>query len=365
MLGEAEAVRLGEEGWILPKPLRAHAPGGIVKNGITGTDRRFITAKHLPRQSDPWLKGGPIPVDSRRITDTILTGNQKLARAASLRDVICHTVMDFRDGTGEVPRQTEIQRQISGNSPIILDKRAEDFPAAPGDRTIECLIVVRDAYQAEHKIRLSVTGNVHGVRLTARLRAASAAKSTEITDGARDPESVLEGLGTHVHLVRAYRSSDLNVMLAANHVEGVAKREDVGSTLERRVAAITEGPKGAKKERRNQPAAVSARRAGRAAVGTAQVRAGDAARHDLIGLATPGALRFDVIKNPVVTKTGLVDRVGRKHVSLADRYLARMVDNSLIAPECVSLGKSAGEAARNEGDGVVVAKTQEQIIAGR
>src|SRR4029077_10228262 len=95
LLGKAEAIRLGEEGRILPKPLRAHAPGGIVKNGIAGTDRHLIAAKHLPRESDPRLKCRPIPVDARRVTDTILTGNQKLARAAILRDVICHAVIDF------------------------------------------------------------------------------------------------------------------------------------------------------------------------------------------------------------------------------------------------------------------------------
>src|SRR4029077_9911527 len=169
-----------------------------------------------------------------------------------------------------IPRQTKIQRQIFGNSPIILHKWAEDFPSAARDRTIECLFVLRDTHQAEYEIRLGVTGNakVWGWG-TARERAVDAAKSAEITDGGWDPESVLEGFRAHIHLVRAYRSSHLDVVLAANDVEGIAEREDVGSALERREPAVAEGPKSAKKERRNQPTAVGARRAGCAAVGAA------------------------------------------------------------------------------------------------
>src|SRR4029077_8086793 len=315
-------------------------------------DRCFVAAKNLPGQAYPGLKGRPIPVDARRITNTILPGNEKLARAASLGDVVGHALIDFRDGTGEIPRQTKIERQIFSNSPIILNEWAEDFPAAAGDRTIECLIVLRDTHQAEQEIRLSVTGNVHS----------RARKAAEITDGGRDPESVLEGLRAHIHLVRAYRSSHLDVMFAPNQVEGIAEREDVGSALERREAAIAEGPKGAKKERRNQPAAVGARGTGCAAA-TTQVRA----RYtELCRLATPGALGSDVVENPVVTKAGLVHRGGGKHVSLPDGYLARVIENSLVAAERVRFGKRASPAAaRHIGNRLVVAKTSERVVGAR
>src|SRR5260370_12588486 len=143
------------------------------------------------------------------------------------------------------------------------------------------------------------------------------------------------------------------------------KGEVCVSSRARTEASPAKGPVAGNKQGRNQPAAIGARRAGCAAVGTAQVRAGDAARHDLIGLATPGALRSDVVENPVVAKARLVHRGRGKHVSLPDGYLPRVVDNSLIAAERASLGKSAGKAARNEGDGVVVAKTGEESIAGR
>src|SRR5580700_10568352 len=42
-----------------------------------------------------------------------------------------------------------------------------------------------------------------------------------------------------------------------------------------------------------------------------------------------------------------------------------MVDDALVAAEGIGLGKSASEAARNEGDCVVVAKTAEESVVGR
>ncbi len=69
-----------------------------------------------------------------------------------------------------------------------------------------------------------------------------ACKAAKIAGNARNPESILKGLGACIHLVRADPKSYLEIMLAANQVEGITEREDICSALERRVAAIAKGP---------------------------------------------------------------------------------------------------------------------------
>ena len=61
---------------------------------------------------------------------------------------------------------------------------------------------------------------------------------------------------------------------------------------------------------------------------------------DLRGLATAGALRCDVVENPVVSAIELVDGRRGKDVRLRKGDIARMVDDALIAGEGALLGKT-------------------------
>src|SRR5882724_8998353 len=316
LLGRSKGIGLGEEGRILPKPLGTHAPGGIVINGIAGPDRSLVAAQHLPSQAKSWLKSRPTLLYSRRLRNTILTGNEKLVH---IRVVVCHPTSDFRDGIGYIPCQAEIEGQVLGDSPIILNEGPVDFPAAAGNRAVERLIVQRDARQTHQKICFQIP----------RVR----------TKG--NPEAVLEGLGAHIHLVSADADTELEIMLSADHVERIIYREDVGSALERRKAAIAKGPEAANHQYANHPAAVRPWRASGAAVGATEIRADDA---ELCGCTSPRALRSDVVEDAIVAKAELVHGCRRKDVSLPDGDVSRVVDDSLIAAKGILFRKTGGSA---------------------
>src|SRR5580704_15938859 len=161
----------------------------------------------------------------------MLASNEKLA---SVWIVICQTPIGFRDRIGYVPCQPEIESQVLGYSPIILDKRPVDFPAPPTDRSVECLVVLCQARYAEQKIRLRISGYGGG----------TVCEAGEVPAGsaAGNPESVLEGFRADIHLICANADAELNVVLSANHIKRVIYRENVGSTLKGGVAAIAKGP---------------------------------------------------------------------------------------------------------------------------
>ena len=83
-----------------------------------------------------------------------------------------------------------------------------------------------------------------GLRIAApiRIRGDLLAVAGKVTAVADDPEAILESLSAHVHLIGAKVDPEPEVVLIVDVIERVAEREDVGSTLERRVAAIAEGP---------------------------------------------------------------------------------------------------------------------------
>src|SRR5882724_7954806 len=331
LLGRSKGIGLGEEGRILPKPLGTHAPGGIVINGIAGPDRSLVAAQHLPSQAKSWLKSRPTLLYSRRLRNTILTGNEKLVH---IRVVVCHPTSDFRDGIGYIPCQAEIEGQVLGDSPIILNEGPVDFPAAAGNRAVERLIVQRDARQTHQKICFQIP----------RVR----------TKG--NPEAVLEGLGAHIHLVSADADTELEIMLSADHVERIIYREDVGSALERRKAAIAKRPKGTCQIEGNacHPAAIGAADAGVVGV-AAQVCADDA---EVCGCTSPRALRNDVVEDAIVAKLELVHGCRRKDVSLPDGDVSRVIEDSLIAAKGILFRKTGG-SARHIGTRLVVTEAGE------
>src|SRR5271166_1302874 len=97
-------------------------------------------------------------------------------------------------------------------------------------------------------------------------------------------------------------------MLAANQVQIVFERVDVGSALEGRVAAITESPIAAGELSRNQAFAVWSSGVGGTAA-AAQIGAGDS---EFVGGAGVVTRRSDVVEEAVVADTCLVDHLGRE-----------------------------------------------------
>src|SRR5258708_26482812 len=121
---------------------------------------------------------------------------------------------------------------MRGDAPVILNMRAENLPAAPGDVAIEVLIVNSDVADPLDHIR-------HWI---ARVRTV------------HDPESVLEADGADVHLVGADAETHFNVMFALDHIKGVSDGEHVGATLEGRKATVTKTPEPAVRRNRDQAA---------------------------------------------------------------------------------------------------------------
>src|SRR4029077_5861659 len=138
---------------------------------------------------------------------------------------------------------------------------------------VKRLRVHGETEQANNKMRRRIPGNAgDGGGSSSGGRQKIAGK---IANSTGNPETVLEGFGAAVHLICADIKSDLEVVLAADQVERVFKREDVCTTLERREAAIANGPVAGYKQGTDQDATICARRALGAAAeaGAAQVRA--------------------------------------------------------------------------------------------
>src|ERR1700746_1748383 len=312
-------------------------------DGITGTEHRLVAAEHFPGQTNSRLESGPILLYCGRLCNTVLTSNEKLIHK---RVVVRHAAIDFRNGIGDVPRETESKRQILGDSPIILDEWPVNLPAPAGHRTVKCLIVLRQTRKAHKKIRRGITSDrVDRVRITA-----------EIADKTGDQESVLERLGANVHLICPDIYTELDVMLSADDIQRIFYAENIGPSLERRKTAIAQRPVTASHQCADQPATECAWRAnGGGATGTAQICPNDA---KLCGFATAGSLRSNVVEDAVVTKAKLVHGRRRKDVRFTNRNIASVVQDSLVAAKGVGFGKP-GRAPWHEGTRLIVTKAGE------
>src|SRR6202166_67102 len=346
---ELEDIALGEKGRVLPKALSTLAPGGIVVYGEAAAEYGFIAAQDLIGGANSRFEISPIHVYASGGVDSALIGNQKLARSGIRtscgggRNVVGQAASRFCNRRGQVPSQSDVQSQVLGNSPVVLDEGANDFPAAAGDRTVKGLIVFGDAHVAQGKIGFGITGE----------------------SAQRNPETILEGFGADVHLIGAYINSDMDVVLAANQIDGIVKRKDVSAALKRGVTAIANRPQAAVEQDGNQAAAVRPRCTLRGpwSARAAQVRAGNANAREVGGIASARALRSDVIEDAVIAEGELIDGGRRKDVSFADGHVAGVVDDALIAAEGALLDLRANTAAaRHIGGGLIIAKAREDIV---
>src|SRR5258708_17115372 len=106
---ELEDIALGEKGRVLPKALRALAPRGIVVDGEAPTDYGFVAAEDLIGGADARFEIFPIHIYSCGAADSVLIGNQQLARSGvrSSGDggwkEIGHAPSGFGDGCRQGP----------------------------------------------------------------------------------------------------------------------------------------------------------------------------------------------------------------------------------------------------------------------
>ena len=160
--------------------------------------------------------------------------------------------MDFGDGRRHIPRKAEVEGERRGNAPVILEEGPVDLPAATSYGAAVRLVVDAQSGHSHQQIGLGIAGHVHavcgvdGTGIAGRGSTVWCAGSTrvagEASEEADDPETILEGLRSDVHLVGAKIDSGVDFMLAADQIEIVLEGVDVGSTLKRGVAAIAERP---------------------------------------------------------------------------------------------------------------------------
>src|SRR5580658_378667 len=127
--------------------------------------------------------------------------------------------MDLGFGSGHIPRKAEVEGERRQNAPVILDEGAVDLPAAAGNGAVVCLVMDSKPGHSHQQVRLAISRGDAGTR--------------EVSKEADDPEAILEGLRSHVHLVIAEIDAGVDFMLAADQVEIVLERKDIGSTLKR------------------------------------------------------------------------------------------------------------------------------------
>ena len=141
------------------------------------------------------------------------------------------TITRFANWCHHSPSQSDVQRQVVCHTPIVLNERAEEFPAPTGGSAFERLVVNRPTDLTQKNIRYNIP----------------------CKEACLNEEAILEGIGLNVHLMGANRAANPYVMLATNHVKRVGDGEHVGSALEWRKPAIAQAPIRAH-EGRNQTA---------------------------------------------------------------------------------------------------------------
>src|ERR1700691_2186681 len=160
--------------------------------------------------------------------------------------------MVFRNGRGHIPREAEVESERRGNAPVVLDEGTVNLPATASDGAVVGLVVFAQSGHPHQQVRFGIAGDdyavcsVGGAGIARGSGTVCGAGSTfvaaEISEEADDPEAVLECFRADIHLIGAEIDAGVNLMLAADQIEILLERENIGSTLKRRVAAIAERP---------------------------------------------------------------------------------------------------------------------------
>src|SRR5579872_1629154 len=210
---------------ILPQSLSALIPRGIVEDGISGA-YRGLWAHWRPSQTDTWFESRFLKLNANAVIRSDAVGATAQPGAAGgdvplqgINIEIRLTIFYFGFGRSQSPCNSDVYSQISRYPPIILDEGTEQFPAAADCTSQECLIVSRECPQASEKQICHVVASRRGVL--------------------RD-KAILECIVSYIHLLGADDPAETNIVFAANQVERIRDRIDVGAPLVRSVSAISQ-----------------------------------------------------------------------------------------------------------------------------
>src|SRR6202140_1701064 len=190
---------------------------------ITRTHRCRLRAKWFPGKSDARFESSFVHLDANapvRTNANRASGDVRLPSNVELAGIeveVGLAILSFGDGSDECPGEPEVQRQVIGHAPIVLNDGAEQFPTPSGSATKESLVMNSASDLTEQEIGRGVAGQ-HKI----------------------NEEPILEGIGLNVHLVGTKTHPNPDVVFAANHVKGVGDQKDVSPTLKGCKPAVSE-----------------------------------------------------------------------------------------------------------------------------
>src|ERR1700722_109317 len=142
-----------------------------------------------------------------------------------------------------IPRKAKVESESRRNAPIVLDEGPVNLPAAASDGAVVGLVVFAQSGHPHQQVCFGISGNAHAVCSVGGAGiargsgtvcgAGSTSVAAEVSEEADNPEAVLECFRANVHLIGAKVDAGVNFMLAADQIEVVLERENIGSTLKR------------------------------------------------------------------------------------------------------------------------------------
>ena len=187
-----------------------------MEDAVASTNRSGLATEGLPGQTDARLDGRLVELNTNAPIRSLACDQIFSRREVKVR----LPVTSFCDRGHESPCNTNIRSQILCNSPLILYIRTENLPAPTSCRTLEGLIVNSAKNLADKQISRSI------VRVTAE----------------QQEEAILETVREHIHLVETDTAAHADVVITANHGEGVGHGVNVCTALKRSEAAVSESP---------------------------------------------------------------------------------------------------------------------------
>src|SRR6185437_3571950 len=132
---KGEEIRFGVVGRVLPQALSSLIPRRIVINGIAAANGSFVATAGLPGHANARLERSLVPLYAC-VFVSALAGDEKRAGG---RVEIRLAVLDLGDRGGEIPSQAQVETDVVGQTPVVLDIGAENLPAATRGGPLEGL----------------------------------------------------------------------------------------------------------------------------------------------------------------------------------------------------------------------------------
>src|SRR6516165_5202175 len=131
--------------------------------GIARSYGCVLAAEGLPRDTNTRLESSLVQFEADPWAATHAEGAARNRNIAGYEEMFTHDVeirlpvSRFHGRCGQGPRQPDVQGEIRGDSPVVLNVWTEEFPAPPCGGSQECLVVNGAYHLAEQEIGGTIT----------------------------------------------------------------------------------------------------------------------------------------------------------------------------------------------------------------